>query len=225
MVKPLFDITAFSLLDYPNKAACIFWFVGCNMRCRYCYNPDIVLGKGKIAIAEAERFLQARRGLLQAVVMSGGECSLHRDLLSLARIAKALGYLVKIDTNGVSPQNLQMLIDEGLVDYVALDFKALAPKFPEVTGVTSFTSFETSLTILQSANIPFEVRTTVHSESLTKVDIQQMIDYLIEKQYGGTYYLQLALNDVKMLSKLSHSAYTIANLSFESTAIPVVVRG
>lgn len=225
MVKPLFDITAFSLLDYPNKAACIFWFVGCNMRCRYCYNPDIVLGKGKIAIAEAERFLQARRGLLQAVVMSGGECSLHGDLLSLARIAKALGYLVKIDTNGASPQNLQMLIDQGLVDYVALDFKALAPKFPEVTGVTSFTSFETSLTILQSANIPFEVRTTVHSESLTKADIQEMIDYLIEKQYGGTYYLQLALNDVKMLSELSHSAYTIGNLSFESTAIPVVVRG
>ncbi|MVZ64651.1 anaerobic ribonucleoside-triphosphate reductase activating protein [Sphingobacterium sp. DK4209] len=224
MVKPLFDITAFSLLDYPNKAACIFWFVGCNMRCQYCYNPDIVFGKGKIAIAEAERFLQARRGLLQAVVMSGGECSIHRDLLTLARIAKDLGYLVKIDTNGASPKNLQMLINEGLVDYVALDFKTLAPNFQEVTGVSTFASFETSFAILQSADIPFEVRTTVHSELLKKDDILQMIDFLVQKEYKGTYYLQLALNDVKTLVELPRSEYTSSNLAFESTAIPVVVR-
>ncbi len=225
MANPLFDITPFTLLDYPDKAACIFWFVGCNMRCQYCYNPDIVFGKGKISVADAVGFLQARKGLLQAVVLSGGECSIHKDVRTIAQKAKDLGYLVKIDTNGTSPRTLTSLINEGLVDYVALDLKALADNFTAITASKTFRGFEESYHILQASNTAFEVRSTVHSALHSLADIEAMIAYLYDRNYRGTYYLQVALNNVKTITELPDSTYNITNLKFEDTKLPVVIRG
>src|SRR5690606_32859804 len=131
MIKPIYSITPFTLLDYPNHPACILWFAGCNMRCLYCYNPDIVLGKGKLSVDDARNFLKSRQSLLQGVVFSGGECTLHPDLVPLARIAKTMGYQVKIDTNGTKPEVLEKLLNEKLVDYIAMDFKGLGEKHRE----------------------------------------------------------------------------------------------
>lgn len=225
MAKPLFDITPFTLLDYPHKAACIFWFVGCNMRCQYCYNPDIVFGKGKISVDDAVLFLKSRKGLLQAVVLSGGECSIHKDVKTIAQKAKDLGYLVKIDTNGTSPKTLAALLDEGLVDYVALDLKALKEDFRTITAANTFHAFEESYRILQSSNISFEVRSTVHSALHSRANIEAMIEYLYDLNYRGTYYLQVALNNVRTITDLPDSTYNIANLNFETTKLPVVIRG
>lgn len=224
MAKPLYDISPFTLLDYPNKAACIFWFAGCNMRCLYCYNPDIVLGKGKIGIDEAKLFLQSRRGLLQAVVFSGGECSMHPDLMKLAKIAKEMGYLIKVDTNGTRPKVLKAMYEEGLLDYVALDFKALSPKYKEITLFDDFKSFEQSLEFLISTRLTFEVRTTVHGQLLSNDDLQEMLFFLEGKGYVGNYYLQAALNNVKTLSDLSYSSFGKEKINFSSRNIQVIIR-
>ena len=85
-------------MDYPDKSACIFWYAGCNMRCLYCYNPEIVLGKGTTTFSEAISFLKSRQGLLDAVVFSGGECLIHKNILDQIKTIKELGFLIKIDT-------------------------------------------------------------------------------------------------------------------------------
>jgi len=209
MTKPIYDISPFTLLDYPNKSACILWFTGCNMRCLYCYNPDIVLGKGKMSIEDARHFLQKRKKLLQAVVFSGGECTMHPALLQLAQEAKAMGYLVKVDTNGSRPAIMMELIRRNLLDYVALDFKGLGERFKHITVSNLFGAFEETYALLQANKIPFEVRTTVHSELLSLEDLQEMISYLENKKYVGTYYLQSALNDERTLVDLPRSSYPL----------------
>ena len=88
VAKPIYSITPFTLLDYPHKAACIIWFAGCNMRCLYCYNPDIVLGKGKLSFQEALNFLKTRINLLDGVVLSGGECTSHKNIKVLLQEIK-----------------------------------------------------------------------------------------------------------------------------------------
>lgn len=225
MANALYDITPFTLLDYPNKAACILWFVGCNMRCQYCYNPDIVFGKGKIGIDQAEAFLKSRKGLLQAVVFSGGECTMHPDMMSLVKIAKSLGYLIKVDTNGARPKLIKSLIDNDLLDYVALDFKGLGERFHEITVSGSFEAFEETLGILLNANIQFEVRTTAHSQLLSAADLQEMLKFLEDRGYRNNYYLQKALNNVKMIAELGDSNYRDEELRFGDNGLRIVVRG
>ncbi|WP_313189529.1 anaerobic ribonucleoside-triphosphate reductase activating protein [Sphingobacterium sp.] len=225
MANALYDITPFTLLDYPNKAACILWFVGCNMRCQYCYNPDIVFGKGKIGIDQAEAFLKSRKGLLQAVVFSGGECTMHPDMMPLVKIAKSLGYLIKVDTNGARPKLIKNLIDNDLLDYVALDFKGLGQRFHEITVTGSFEAFEETLDILLNANIQFEVRTTAHSQLLSAADLQEMLKFLEDRGYRNNYYLQKALNNVKMIAELGDSNYGDEELRFGDNGLRVVVRG
>lgn len=225
MANALYDITPFTLLDYPNKAACILWFVGCNMRCQYCYNPDIVFGKGKIGIDQAEAFLKSRKGLLQAVVFSGGECTMHPDMMPLVKIAKSLGYLIKVDTNGARPKLIKSLIDNDLLDYVALDFKGLGQRFHEITVSGSFEAFEETLDILLNANIQFEVRTTAHSQLLSAADLREMLKFLEDRGYRNNYYLQKALNNVKMIAELGDSNYRDEELKFGANGLRVVVRG
>lgn len=206
LAKPIYNITPFTLLDYPNHSACIFWYAGCNMRCSYCYNPEIVLGKGKITFPEAISFLKTRQGLLDAVVFSGGECLIHKKIAAQIKDVKALGYLIKIDTNGSQPGVLKQLIEENLIDYVALDFKAIQSKFQQITQSELFAEFEQSLDILLQSNIRFEVRTTYHSELISTEEINAMVGYLDAKKYTGNYYIQFFRNHVKTLENLPSSA-------------------
>ena len=140
--KPIYSLTPFTLLDYPHKSACILWFAGCNMRCLYCYNPEIVQGKGRLSFEKILAFLNSRKNLLDAVVFSGGECLLHKKSLSLIEEIKKMGFLVKIDTNGSSPDRMRKLLEKNLVDYVALDFKAPKSKFESITKSDLFVPFE-----------------------------------------------------------------------------------
>ncbi len=224
MHNPIYSITPFTLLDYPNHPACILWFAGCNMRCVYCYNPDIVLGKGKLSLQEVTRFLESRQALLQAVVFSGGECTLHPAIFSLAKAAKDMGYLVKVDTNGTKPNVLKKLLNEQLIDYVALDFKGIGKKHQNITQSRTFSTFATSLALLQSADIPFEVRTTWHSVLLTKGDISAMIAYLEQHDYRGEYFIQYFMNNVKTLETLPYAQHILDIANLSTTDIRVKVR-
>jgi pyruvate formate lyase activating enzyme len=221
---PIYDITPFTLLDYPDKTACIIWYAGCNMRCGYCYNPDIVLGKGKISIEEVLRFLKSRKGLLDGIVMSGGECTMHPSLITFAQEVKKLGMLIKVDTNGSRPGVLKKLYENGTLDYVALDFKATPQKFQSITKSNLFTPFEKSLSFLIQHQIPFEVRTTVHSKQLSSDDICKMRDYLSEKGYRGTYYLQHYVNDTKTIESLKPSDKKMLDQNFSKQNLKVEIR-
>lgn len=223
--KPIYSLTPFTLLDYPHKSACILWFAGCNMRCLYCYNPEIVFGKGTISFEKVLQFLKTRKQLLDAVVFSGGECLLHKKSISFITEVKKMGFLVKIDTNGSQPKVLEELITKELTDYVALDFKAMPSNFEKITQSNLFIPFEKSLLLLLQSGIPFEVRTTVHSELLNKNDIQQMISYLEKVGYLGNYYIQHFVNGAPTIKKLEHSFKELENENLSTQKIKVHFRG
>jgi pyruvate formate lyase activating enzyme len=224
VAKPIYSITPFTLLDYPHKTACILWFAGCNMRCLYCYNPDIVLGKGKLSFQDALKFLKTRVNLLEGVVLSGGECTLHKNIINLIIEIKKMGLLIKVDTNGTNPDMIEFLLKEKLIDYVALDFKAPTDKFKSITNSDLYLSFISSLKILIRSAIPFEVRTTIHSSLLVQNDIQKMIDVLEKFDYNGSYYIQNYVNNTKTLAELQNSKHNTINVSSLNTKLSVVLR-
>ena len=223
--NPIYSITPFTLLDYAHKSACILWFAGCNMRCLYCYNPEIVLGKGTISFEKTLAFLNSRKNLLDAVVFSGGECLLHKNTIQLINKVKEMGFLVKVDTNGSRPEVLQHALENQLIDYVALDFKAMPIDFEKITQSNLFLPFKKSLQLLIESGLPFEVRTTVHSELINKNQLQKMIEYLNQHKYKGAYYIQHFVNGVNTLGKLGHSNREIEKENLSTTNIKVHFRG
>ena len=223
LAKPICNITPFTLLDYPNKSACILWYAGCNMRCLYCYNPEIVLGKGAITFSETISFLKKRKGLLDAVVFSGGECLLHKNIVEQIMEVKALGFLVKIDTNGSNSKVVKQLLDNNLIDYVALDFKALKPSYNAITKSNLFDEFENSLELLLASTIQFEVRTTYHSELISDAELNEMIHFLEYKKYKRNYYIQYFKNNVETIEKLPYSKNKIT-ISPIAQDLKVIIR-
>ena len=188
---PITGLTPFTFQDYPGHTACILWFSGCNMACGYCHNPELVKGTlAKLPAEKIQRFLASRRDRLEGVVLSGGECTLSPALPQLARYLKALGFKVKIDTNGTNPAMLERLLDEGLVDFIALDFKAPQMKFEAVTGMTKWDEFLRSLRLLAATPMDMEVRTTIHTDLLDRADIETMISLLEGVGFDGTFVLQ-----------------------------------
>jgi pyruvate formate lyase activating enzyme len=195
-VLPIYELTPFTMLDFPDRTACIIWFSGCNMRCSYCHNPQIVKGKGKRGMDDVLDFLKSRQGLLDGVVLSGGEASVYKQLPSFARIIKSMGFAVKLDTNGIRPDIVQNLLEEDLLDYVALDYKAPAHKFKKVTGVEKYKAFEDTLNLLcTQKRVAFEVRTTVHTVLLDEEDVSLIIEDLNQRGYRGHYYVQNFINN------------------------------
>jgi len=186
----IFDIQKFSTLDFQDRLSCILWFSGCNMRCPYCYNKEIVFGQKRIEEDEVIEFLKTRIGLLEGVVFTGGEATLYKNLLSFAKKIKNLGYEIKLDTNGINFKIIKELVDKKLVDYIALDFKAPPYKFYEITKNKNYSGFEKTLDYLIKSNINFEVRTTIHTDLLNENDINEIITTLYNKGYKGIYYLQ-----------------------------------
>ncbi len=204
----LYDLTPFTLLDFPDRPAAIFWFAGCNLRCSYCYNPQIVFGKASISEASALDFLRKRQGLLEGVVLSGGECTLYPRLVEFCREIRALGFAIKLDTNAMRPDILQTLLDENLLTYVALDYKSTADAWEEICGGGSDRRFWRSLDLLIQSSVACEVRTTYRPDILSIADIEQMERSLREHGYEGEYYLQL-FREAPTVGNLPPLAYPI----------------
>jgi pyruvate formate lyase activating enzyme len=191
MSSEAYALTPFTLQDYPGCCACIVWVSGCNMRCSYCHNPQIVLGTPQLPLDEVQRFLEQRSGLLDAVVFSGGEATSWPELPGLMRYAKQLGYAIKLDTNGLRPDVLTRLLDDQLLDAVALDYKAPFNKFRHITRTTAWQRFRTSLALLcRQPQLLAEIRTTVHTSLLNEDDINTIIADLMSLDYTGNYALQ-----------------------------------
>ncbi len=191
----IYDITPFTLIDYPDELACIVWISGCNLRCVYCHNPEIVKSKGRKDDAELLSFLETRRGKLTSVVFSGGEATFYPTLPELMKKTKAMGFKVKLDTNGCNPDVLRELIRLKLLDYVALDYKAPPEKAEKVISTAQFVKeFYESLDFLikesKKGHLTLEVRTTAAPDFLNEDDINWIISDLEKRGYQGTYWVQ-----------------------------------
>ncbi len=163
----------FSLIDYPNEICAIIFTVGCNFRCPYCHNPELVTGSTNgIEEKELFEFLKKRTGRLTAVSITGGEPTIHKDLPVVIKKIKELGYKVKLDTNGTNPDTIDELIGFSLIDYIAMDIKAPFEKYDKVTNVKcKIDDIRRSIDIIKKSNINYEFRTTVVEGLLSKEDV------------------------------------------------------
>ena len=168
----------FTLIDFPGRPAAVIFTQGCNFRCRYCHNPELVyphLFTDPVAEEEIFSFLQRRQGSLEGVVISGGEPTLHDDLPIFISRIKDLGYVVKLDTNGSRPEMIQELIHKKLVDYIAMDLKAPLEKYREITEVDTNTDIlRKSMDLIRQSGLEYEFRTTYDKEVLTDADIENL---------------------------------------------------
>lgn len=192
-------IEPLTLLDYPDKLAAILFYSGCNFRCPYCYNVDVVNGSmTRLPGIDIKEFAEKRVGKLDAFVFSGGECTIHGDrLLEDMRFIKSLGYLIKIDTNGSNPELVESAISEGLVDYVALDYKAHHDKFGMFYGNLDALTHKWGHLYwwLTGGNTPWEIRTTIHTDIIDEQDVSKMCYNLSIMKYNKTYYIQNFFKD------------------------------
>ena len=153
-----------TLLDYPGKVACTVFLAGCNFRCPFCHNSQLLDGSAEAVMEREEflRFLGTRKGLLDAVCVSGGEPTLQVELPEFLEQIKAMGFEVKLDTNGSRPHVLKELFGRGLVDYVAMDIKSSPAGYAQSAGVDAdLTPLEESIRLLTSGAVDYELRTTV----------------------------------------------------------------
>ena len=171
-----------SLIEYPEKAACVVFLPGCNFRCPFCYNPDLVLRpETQPTIPEGEffKFLEDRKKWLDAVAITGGEPTLSQDLPDFIRKIKDLGYLVGLETNGTNPGMLEQLIGEKLVDFIGMDIKAPLERYREVVGVEVNTrDIQKSIDLVRSSGLKYEFRTTFVPGLLGKEDMERMGKWL-----------------------------------------------
>jgi pyruvate formate lyase activating enzyme len=163
-----------SFVDYPGKICTTVFTAGCNMNCWYCHNYQLLKGKQTNYYDEVMEFLQKRRGQIDAVTISGGEPTITKHLEDFIKKLKALGYLVKLDTNGLNPDILKNLLDKNLLDYVAMDIKTSFSKYSQLTRVNIDTiKLKDSIEILKNCNIDYEFRTTF-SPDLNLLDIEEI---------------------------------------------------
>jgi len=185
-----------TLIDYPGKIACVIFLAGCNFRCPWCYSSELVLPlkiakQPRLSEKEILDFLRQRKGLLEGVVLCGGEPTINKDLTQFIEKIKNLGYPVKLDTNGSNPDMLKDLVKANLIDYVAMDIKTVAgsPVYKNLmTDGATIGKIKESVGFLKSGRIDFEFRTTVVSSIHKKEDFLE-----IAKWIGGPevkYYLQ-----------------------------------
>lgn len=188
-----------SLLDYPDIISAIIWTVECNFRCPFCYNKDIVFGNVKtIPEKEILFFLEKRKGMLEGLVITGGEPFLQNDIKNFCEKVKKLSYLIKIDTNGTYPEKLKELVCKNLVDYVAMDIKAPKKKYEKLANVkVNIKKIEESIKILQNSKIDHEFRTTFVPELLTKDDILEIAKWL---KGSKRFYLQQFKQNTNLVS-------------------------
>lgn len=181
-----------TLLDFPGKVACTVFTGGCNFRCPFCHNALLVTElpqKPDYTVDEILSFLKKRQGLLDGVAITGGEPLMNPEIDSFIREIRKLGYSVKLDTNGSFPERLEKIVNDGLIDYVAMDIKNCKKKYAETVGLSSFdlSKVERSVDFLKNGSVDYEFRTTVVREFHTVEDIRKAAEWI---SGAKRYFLQ-----------------------------------
>ncbi len=197
-----------SLLDFPDKTACIVFTSGCNFRCPFCHNASLVIGNETFS-SEEEVFtlLKKRKGLLDGVVITGGEPLIHKDIKELILKIRDEGYSVKLDTNGTFPDRLKELIELKLVDYVAMDIKNSPERYAETIGLPSFdiTPVADSIALLKEGLVDYEFRTTLVKPYFEKADFEKIGEMI---SGADKYYLQNFKDSGELIDGENLSAYS-----------------
>jgi len=209
-----------SFIDYPGKISAVVFTQGCNFRCPYCHNPELVDANrygDTIFIGDVYAYLEKRRGKLDAVVISGGEPTLQPDLIAFLKKVKAMGYLVKLDTNGSRPRVIQEALHENVLDYIAMDIKAPWDKYSLVAGsLVNITHIKKSIALLMNSGISYEFRTTIVNSLLTRTDVMSIAKMI---QGAQLYVLQKFVPskhvDQTYMNKSSFTDKEIENLVIE----------
>ncbi len=180
-----------TLLDFPGRVACTVFLGFCDFRCPYCHNFELIDGSAPaiMDVEELYSFLEKRKGLLDGVAVTGGEPTLNPDLPEMLRRVRAMGFKTKLDTNGNHPDVLKAILEEGLIDYCAMDVKNSPAKYARTIGLEriDLTNIRTSIDLLRNSSIDYEFRTTVVQEFHEAADFEE-----IGKMIEGAkhYYLQ-----------------------------------
>lgn len=204
-----------SLLDYPSKIAAVVFTYGCNFRCPYCHNPNLISAVSHNSFMEEAAlfdFLSSRVGLLDAVVVSGGEPTLQNDLEEFFVKLKEMGFLTKLDTNGTNPNCIEKLTDKGLLDYIAMDIKAPLGKYSKVCASNVDTDkIRQSIKLIKTSNIDYEFRTTVVRSQLSFEDFGNIAKLI---KGADRYYLQKFVSNLTLDKKFEHET-TYGDSEFE----------
>lgn len=212
-----------TLLDYPGHVAATLFIGGCNFRCPFCHNGDLLDGPSDDTISEDVifTFLKKRASVLEGVCITGGEPTLHPDLETFIVKIRELGLLVKLDTNGYRPDVLKTLCSKGLIDYIAMDIKSGKSGYAKVAGYAGLdlSKIEESIQFLTGGTVPFEFRTTVVRELHTAEDFKEIGPWLKGSPY---YFLQNFENSDQVLDP-NFSSYSKQELTaFKDLVSPYI---
>lgn len=196
-----------TLLDYPENVACIIWTRGCNFRCPFCQNSELIRmtkDEGNIKEEDVLSYLEKRKGILDGIVISGGEPTMQKGLYEFIKKVKTIGLKVKLDTNGFNPKVLKKLIDDSLLDYVAVDIKNDLDHYDKICGLNKITldNLLETIKILENSHILYEFRTTVMKNYHNEQRIENILS-LIGK--NANYYLQNFKDSEYVLDKTLES--------------------
>ncbi len=218
-----------TLLDFPGKVACLLFTGGCNFRCPFCHNAGLVTHLGEKTYSEEEilSYLEKRKGILDGVCVTGGEPLLQSGLSAFLKKVKALGYAVKLDTNGSFPDRLKALVSDGLVDYVAMDIKNAPEKYALTVGTEAdLAAVKESVSFLLSGAVDYEFRTTLVAELHTAADMEAIGEWI---KGAKRYFLQTFRDSGDLigtgLSALDEESTRVFSEIAQRYAIPARIRG
>lgn len=220
-----------TLLDYPGKVAATIFIGGCNFRCPFCHNSSLVTkaaSQPEISQTEILNFLKKRQGILEGVCITGGEPTLFPELADFLSDIRKLGYPIKLDTNGTNPSFLRFLVQNNLINKIAMDIKSSPHHYGKLTGITApdLHAIETSVSYLLEENVDYEFRTTVVRELHNAQDFVEISQWI---KGAKAYYLQAYKDSAEVLQP-GFSSYSLEELEHFRTilqkTIPLVeIRG
>ncbi|SHH48083.1 anaerobic ribonucleoside-triphosphate reductase activating protein [Thermosipho atlanticus] len=203
-------VRTFSFVDYPKKISAVVYTAGCNFRCKWCHNWRIAYSK-KFELVSEEKILEKLSYLkkrLSAVCITGGEPTIHIDLPAFVYKVKQMGYLIKLDTNGTNPQMIEMLLNQKLLDYVAVDIKASSKNYPKLTGISvNYWQFVSkTIDVLKGSKVEYEFRMTYVPGLSTTEDIKFFENLLSENEKG---YITIANSTELFKVKFNEDRYKL----------------
>jgi pyruvate formate lyase activating enzyme len=225
-----------AMVDFPGRIAATVFTGGCNLRCPFCHNSQLLGGDAEELMDSGALldFLRKRQGVLDGVCITGGEPTLHADLPELLRSIRVLGYAIKLDTNGTNPQLLRRLIDEGLVDYVAMDVKNCPDRYAQTAGLPNLdiSLIEQSMAFLLSDAVDYEFRTTVVSplhDGESMAQISRWLEKISPKNKAKRFFIQPFVDRDTVIFSGLEAPETPEILEFQALLSPcaqkVEVRG
>ncbi len=204
-----------SLVDFPGIISTVLFAGGCNLNCRYCYNPELVNNNSTLkeeSIEDVLTFLKNRHGLIDGVVITGGEPTLTNSIIDFIKAVKEIQYAVKLDTNGLMPDIIEELLNKNLLDYIAVDIKTSPMKYQSLTRKkVDFTTIKKTIEFIKKSGIDYELRTTCIPDYVTLDDFKK-----IKNEIGQIkrYYLQQFVNKITLDSSLQKlKPYPISTLN------------